>query len=120
MPFPPPNEKETGIREIYVAFSIDMKPAEFRDRLLQVFKGAKQQDKRERVDRVGREPIVFDRWAWVDGYRQSPSIYLIYAAQGDSGTTVAVAFRVPDGKETKNKIQTAVRFTLQSLVIGKE
>ena len=36
--FPPTNEKEIGLREIYVAFSMELKPADFRAKLEQIFR----------------------------------------------------------------------------------
>jgi hypothetical protein len=115
--FPPPNEKEQGIREIYLAFAMDGKVDDFRKRLLSVFPGAKPETQRRKIDRVGREPILFDVWTWKDNY-QPQSEYWIFGCQGDSGTMAAVVFRIPEGKSNANNIKTPIQFTLQSLILG--
>lgn len=115
--FPPLSEKEISIAEIYVAFSImDLKVDDFRAKLLGIFKGA-QQLSNLRVDRVGREPITYSRWAWSDNAKPR-SLYLIHGAQGDSATIAAVVIRIPEDKKDAATVQAAITYTLQSLVIG--
>lgn len=116
--FPPPNEKDIGIREIYVAFSMTGKIDDFRNTLLQIFKGAKQLPQPLKIERVGREPIVYDGWTWSDNYKPAPSLYLIYGAQGDSGAKVAIVFRIPEDKAGSDTIKKTIRFVLQSCVLG--
>lgn len=116
--FPPPNDKETGIREIYVGFTLDAKPEEVRGKLEQIFRNAKGLP-RKKVERVGRDPIVFDAWTWTDAYKPA-SMYLIYAARGDSNTIGVIVFRIPDDKAKATSINNAVQYTLQSAVFGSQ
>lgn len=117
--FPPPNDKDIWIREIYVAFTMDMPPGELQKKIEQGFRAVKSPT-RFTAKRVGRDPIVFDQWIWTDSYKPSTSLYTCFAARGDSGCNVAVVFRIPEDKKEAASIKNAIQFTLQSVVAGAQ